>query len=125
METVSDSDDTVHGGSPGRTPVKPTALDDEAALDDLIEGEDLVLVEFYTEGCSKCEAMVPVLGNVARVSPARVALCNPRDDPPLIERFAISSVPTLVLFVDGEEVARLSRGFVGTEDVVAFVEEHA
>jgi thioredoxin-like negative regulator of GroEL len=44
--------------------------------------------------------MEPVLGNVARVTDATVALVNPRDDPALIDRFTIRSVPTLLLFAE-------------------------
>ncbi|MDG5778531.1 thioredoxin family protein [Haloarculaceae archaeon H-GB2-1] len=102
---------------------RPRSLDDEAALDDLLEAEDRVLVEFYTEGCSACAAMEPVLGNVARETEVTVAVCNPRDDPPLVDRFQITSVPALVAFENGEEVGRLADGFQGVEAVLAFLEE--
>jgi thioredoxin-like negative regulator of GroEL len=107
---------------------KPTHLADAAALDAFLTDHELALVEFYTEGCSMCAAMEPVLGTVARVLDAdavAVGLVNPRDDPPLVERFAVSSVPTLVLFRDGEAVARRAEGFQGAEAVLDFVREHA
>jgi thioredoxin-like negative regulator of GroEL len=50
-----------------------------------------------------------------------VVVVNPRDDPVLIERFDVRSVPTLVLFEDGEAVDRLSEGFVGAERVIEFL----
>lgn len=105
-----------------RTTSRPVSLDDEEALDTFVEGHDPALVEFYTNGCGTCASMEPVLWNVARATDARVGLLNPRDDPPLIERFEITSVPTLVVFRGGEEVGRLESGFVPTGEVVAFVE---
>ena len=102
---------------------RPTHLVDEAALDDFVASHDTALVEFYTEGCSTCASMEPVLGNVARATDVAVGLVNPRDDPPLVERFAVQSVPLLVLFVDGEVVDRKAEGFVGAEAVLAWLEE--
>jgi len=34
-------------------------------------------------------------------------------------------VPTLVVFVDGEAIASTAEGFLGTETVVEFLQEHA
>ncbi|WP_267642208.1 thioredoxin family protein [Haloarchaeobius amylolyticus] len=104
---------------------RPHRLTGGAELDDLVATEPLVLVEFYTKGCGKCQSMEPILGNVARVTDATVAMVNPGDDISLMDEFDIRSVPTLILFRDGEPVARLADGFVPTDEVVAFVEEHA
>lgn len=104
---------------------RPARLEDATALEAFLETHDVALVEFYTNGCPKCRAMEPVLGNVARATDVPVGMINPRDDAGLVERFEIKSVPTLVCFVDGEEVARRAEGFVGADEVVAFLEHHA
>ncbi|SMO40823.1 thioredoxin family protein [Halorubrum cibi] len=116
----SDGGDHAEGTTHGR----PTALADEAALDDFLAGTDAALVEFYTEGCGICASMEPVLGNVARTVEVDVALLNPRDDPPLVERFDVRSVPLFVLFVDGEPVARRAEGFIPGDDLAAWIREH-
>lgn len=103
---------------------KPIRIDDEAALESFLDDHDVALVELYTEGCPKCQAMEPVLGNVARATDVAVGMVNPRDDPALVDRFAVQSVPLLVLFEDGDERARKAEGFQGVEDVIAFLEEH-
>ncbi|WP_245809972.1 thioredoxin family protein [Halorubrum vacuolatum] len=106
-------------------PGRLTELRDEAALDTFLASEDIALVEFYTEGCGICRSMEPVLGNVARDRvDVAVATINPRDDPPLIERFEVRSVPLLVLFVDETPVARRADGFVGGDDLAAWIDEH-
>jgi thioredoxin-like negative regulator of GroEL len=51
-------------------------------------------------------------------------LINPRDDPSLIDRFTIQSVPTLVLFVNGDPVVQRADGFVSGDDLTAWVREH-
>ena len=103
------------------TDAEPTRVEMAAELDALIDAHDRLLVEFVTEGCGACAAMEPVLGVVARETGVPVALVNPRDDPALIERFDVRSVPTLVRFEDGEAVDRLAEGFVGAERVVEFL----
>ncbi|WP_439028645.1 thioredoxin family protein [Haloarchaeobius sp. DT45] len=103
---------------------RPLRLTGGEELTDLVEAEPLVLVEFYTKGCGKCQSMEPILGNVARVTDATVAMVNPGDDLSLMDEFDIRSVPTLVLFRDGERVATLADGFVPTDEVVSFVESN-
>ena len=108
----------------GSAPQRPVALDSEADLDRLVDAHDRVLVDFYTEGCSLCAGIEPVLGNVARAhEDLTVATINPRDDPSLIERFAITSVPTLLRFEAGSVVGRLADGFHGGDAIDAFLAE--
>lgn len=98
-----------------------TALADAEALDEFVETHDHALVEFYTEGCSICQSMEPVLGVLARSETVPVGTVNPRDDPPLIDRFDVRSVPLLVLFADGEPVDRRAEGFIGADDVQEWI----
>ena len=117
-----ETEETNGGEGEESDPERPTSLNDEAELDAFLGANRVALVELYTDGCGICASMEPVLGNVARATTAAVGLVNPRDDPPLVERFDVRSVPLLVLFVDGEPVARRAEGFVGTEDLVTWVE---
>ncbi|MFB6068970.1 MAG: thioredoxin family protein [Halobacterium sp.] len=101
---------------------KPVDAATKAELDAVVDEHELVLVEFYTEGCGICASLDPVLGNVARATDAVVVTVNPRDDPQLVEAYTVRSVPTLILFDHGERVGRLDDGFVGADELVAFVE---
>lgn len=103
---------------------RPRSLASEADLDAFTADTGAALVEFYTDGCGICASMEPVLGNVAREVDVAVALINPRDDPPLVERFDVRSVPLFVLFVDGEPVARRAEGFIPGDDLSDWVLEH-
>ena len=103
----------------------PIGLADGDELDALIDEHDLVLVDFYTKGCTLCQAVEPVVGNVARATDAVVATLNPREDLSLVEEYDVRSVPTLLLFSEGELVERVADGFVGTERLVELVERHS
>ena len=100
----------------------PKHLEDGDALDRFLETHDVAVIELYTSGCGKCQAMEPVLGNVARETGVPIGLVNPGDDLALLERFALESVPTLCCFDDGTEVGRIADGFLSTVEVVSFLE---
>ena len=105
-------------------PRRPVDLDTGAELGRLVNAHDRVLVDFYTDGCPVCAGIEPVMGSVARAHENLVvATINPRDDPPLIGRFSITSVPTLVLFETGSVVGRLADGFRGGDAIDAFLAE--
>ncbi|RBI62517.1 thioredoxin [halophilic archaeon] len=117
------TDDTALGQESARdAPDRPVEAADGEELDRLVAEHDLVLAEFYTKGCALCQAIEPVLGNVARATDATVVTVNPGDDLDLVDRFDVRSVPTLLLFEDGDLVDRMAEGFQGTEAVVDFVE---
>ncbi|AXR78372.1 thioredoxin family protein [Natrarchaeobaculum sulfurireducens] len=108
----------------GNLTARPVRLEDEADLDAFVEGNDVALVELHTSGCPKCQAMEPVLGNVARSTGVPVGTANPADDHAFVDRFVTSSVPALFLYKGGEQIARVAAGFLGGEEVVDFIAEH-
>ncbi|MFC6785221.1 thioredoxin family protein [Halobaculum halobium] len=125
------SDTSPAGGSADAThrPRNVDAHEFPGALRDAVAESDLVLVDFYTNGCSICQSIEPVLGGVARNAAVPILLVNPRDDPQLVSDHTIRSVPTLALFEaddDGDpvEVGRLADGFVGADRLAEFVESH-
>lgn len=97
-------------------------LEDEAHLDAFVSETPVALVEFYTDGCGICAQMEPVLDVVAKKTDAAVATVNPRDDPPLVDRFRVQSVPLFVAFVDGDPVARRAEGYVGAKGLTSLLE---
>lgn len=103
---------------------KPIELHDGDELDALVAREPIVLVEFYTSNCGICQSIEPILGHVHRETNVTVAACNPQTDMSLVERFSIASVPTLVLFYEGEQRAKLAEGFQGAEQILSFVESN-
>jgi thiol-disulfide isomerase/thioredoxin len=106
------------GDDPGSRPDGgPVRVRTAAELDEQLAAGGTVLVELFTEGCGICASEAPVLSGVARTTDARVVTCNPRDDPVLVDRFDVRSVPTFLVFDDGDLVARRSDGFQSVSDL--------
>lgn len=108
----------------GVSPNKPIDVVDGTELDTLLDRESLVLLELYTNNCGICQSLEPVLGHLHRETNLTVAMSNPQTDMSLIDRFQISSVPTLVLFHEGEQLASLAEGFQGAEAIIQFVDSN-
>ncbi|KTG27439.1 thioredoxin family protein [Haloferax profundi] len=104
------------------TPTKPVHIDTRDELDALVSEHDRVLLDIYTSGCAICQSIEPVLGTVAKVSDVVVAMLNPKTDMSVADEYTIRSVPTLLLFEDGEQTGRLDDGFQGAQAIIDFVE---
>jgi thioredoxin 2 len=87
---------------------RPMRLTD-AAFDRVVADSPVpVLVDFYADWCGPCKMMAPVLDQVARERTGRVLVAKVDTDanPAVSQRFGIRSIPTLVAFRGGAEVAR-------------------
>lgn len=83
-----------------------------------------VLADFYSDSCVPCKRMSPVLAEIEEEYGGKVKLVkiNINFDADLAEKYDVQSVPTLVYYKDGAEVARQS-GALKKSDIVAEIEK--
>lgn len=86
----------------------PVVLTD-ANFDTVAGGSSVpLLVDFYADWCGPCKMMAPVFADLARRQHgyALVAKVDTDRNPTLAMRYGIRSIPTVIAFRDGREVAR-------------------
>jgi thioredoxin 1 len=74
---------------------------------EVLKSETPVLVDFWAEWCGPCHAVAPILDKIAeeRAGELRLVKVNIDEEPEIAERYGIASIPTMVLFKDGEPAA--------------------
>lgn len=98
-----------------------TTVTDENFEEEVTSSAQPVLIDFWAEWCHPCHMVAPEVEAIAEAETARlkVGKLNVDDSPGTAGRFGVFSIPTLLLFVDGQEKARM----VGVRRREAILEE--
>jgi thioredoxin len=104
----------VESESPISQPIEIT--DDD--FDAIIQQYDVIAVDFWAPWCGPCNAMAPVIEELAQEYAGSVvfAKINTDENPSTTERFQVMGIPTLVLIQGGNEIDRIV-GAVPKQDI--------
>jgi thioredoxin 1 len=71
---------------------------------EVLKSQKPVIVDFWAEWCGPCHAVAPVLDKIVeeRAGDLKLVKVNIDEEMELAQRFSISSIPTIVLFRDGQ-----------------------
>ena len=74
---------------------------------EVINSDRPVLVDFWAEWCGPCHAVAPVLDRIAaeRENELKLVKVNIDQQQELSQRYGVASIPTMILFKDGEPSA--------------------
>ena len=82
---------------------------DSSFEQDVLKSERPVLLDFWAEGCGPCKMIAPILDEIAseQAGKIKIAKLNEDDNPDIARRFDVMSIPTLILFSDGQPAKRM------------------
>ncbi len=86
----------------------------EATFDEVVNGSaEPVVVDFWAEWCGPCKMVAPILAEIAeeQEGKVRVTKLNVDESPAVAQRFGVMSIPTMIVFRDGE----IDRRIVGAK----------
>lgn len=94
----------------------------EATFDEVVNGSSTpVIVDFWAEWCGPCKMIAPILDEIAEEQGEAVTIAklNVDENPTLAQRFGVMSIPTMLVFRDGE----VDKRIVGAKGKAQLVEE--
>ena len=84
------------------------------------KSDKTVIVDFYADWCGPCKMMSSVIDKIAEEvgENVKVGKVNTDENMTLAEKFGIMSIPTIIIFKNGE----ISKKFIGVTDKTQIIE---
>lgn len=104
---------------------EPTHISDAVFEEEVLESDKPVLIDFWAEWCGPCHMIAPYVSEIAseQDETLKVVKLDIDENPVTPGRYGIMSIPTLMLFKNGEAVARIT-GAMPKDRIMAQILPH-
>ncbi|MFQ5593703.1 MAG: thioredoxin [Anaerolineae bacterium] len=104
---------------------KPTHVTDASFDSDVLQSDKPVLTDFWAEWCGPCKMIAPILEDIASEyeDDLMIAKVDVDSNPGIAMRYGVQSIPTLILFKNGQEAKRLI-GAMSKERLMSQLKPH-
>ncbi|HEC21225.1 MAG TPA: thioredoxin [Candidatus Peregrinibacteria bacterium] len=101
-------------------------VDDKNFEKEVLQESIPVLVDFYADWCGPCQALAPILEEIASETEGKAKICKLNVDiaPERAKEYKVMSIPALKIFKGGEVVEEMT-GLQSKETLVSKLEAHA
>lgn len=105
--------------------MKPFEVTDSNFENEVVKSDTPVLVDFWAEWCGPCKMVAPVVAEIAQEyeGKIKVAKLDVDSNPQTAGKFGIRSIPTLLVFKDGQVVDQIV-GAVPKRHLVEKIDKH-
>jgi len=76
----------------------------DSIFDEYIKNNNKILVDFWAEWCGPCKRVSPILDEISNETGLLIGKLNIDENPEKTQEYSVHSIPTMVLFVDGNPV---------------------
>jgi thioredoxin 1 len=90
-----------------RKDLMATAVTEQSFEQEVLQSDTPVVVDFWAEWCGPCHAVAPVLDRIVaeRDGDLKLVKVNIDEQPGLALRYGVQSIPTMILFKEGQPAA--------------------
>jgi len=93
---------------------------------EVLNSKGLTLVDFWAVWCGPCQVLGPIIEAIAEEikDTVTVGKLNVDENPELAAQYGVMSIPTVILFKDGQPVEQVV-GVRAKQDYLELIEKHA
>ena len=100
-------------------------VNDDNFQKEVLESEGLVLVDFWAPWCMPCRMLAPTIEEIANEMEGKIKVCKMNVDESIQypQQYGIMSIPTVMLFKNGQTVETMI-GLQPKEEIIKTIQEH-
>jgi len=68
---------------------------------------NVVMLDFWADWCGSCKILNPILEELSEEMKTKIYKVNVDDNPKLVNKFEVKSIPTMIIFKNGEKVEQV------------------